>query len=165
MPFNEETEQANRKRFEEMLKLKSSTKRGLKSSTKRRRGTKTALPGVSVELTDYDFSQVIQSDPMVVVDFWAPWCAPCRIVSPMLEELASQYAGRVSFGKVNVDENPMVAAMFGIESIPTIMIFENGQPVDGEIDFYIDGDLFLNIIESKIRRYRDRGSPMSSPYQ
>ena len=152
MPFNEETERTNRKKFEEMLKLKSSMKGGHES--------KTAPPGTPMELTDYDFSQVIQSHSVVVVDFWAPWCAPCRVVSPMLEELASEYVGRVAFGKLNVDENPMVAAMFGIESIPTVMIFKNGKPVDGVI-----GAAPKSHVESKIRLYLGEGSPVSSPYQ
>ncbi|MEM4328280.1 MAG: thioredoxin, partial [Candidatus Caldarchaeum sp.] len=66
----------------------------------------------------------------VVVDFWAEWCAPCRAIAPVVKELARQYSGRVVFGKLNVDENPRTAAMFGIMSIPTLMFFKKGKPVD-----------------------------------
>ncbi|MBI2036193.1 thioredoxin [Candidatus Microgenomates bacterium] len=80
--------------------------------------------------TDQDFeAEVLQSRTVVVVDFWAPWCAPCRIVSPVIEELAKEYKGKVKVGKLNVDDNPNTAAKFGIMSIPSILIFKNGAPV------------------------------------
>lgn len=80
--------------------------------------------------TDQNFDQdVLQSKTPVVVDFWAVWCAPCRIVSPIIEELAKDYEGKVKVGKLNVDENQSAAGKFGIMSIPTVMIFKNGKPV------------------------------------
>ena len=80
--------------------------------------------------TDQNFQdEVIKSDTPALVDFWAPWCAPCRIVSPIIEELAKEYEGKIKVGKVNVDENPNTAAQFGIMSIPSILIFKNGEPV------------------------------------
>ncbi len=80
--------------------------------------------------TDANFDQeVVKSDLPVVVDFWAPWCAPCRIVSPIIDELAKDYTGKVKVGKMDVDENPQVAGTFGIMSIPTVLVFKNGQPV------------------------------------
>lgn len=83
-----------------------------------------------VTITDSSFkSEVLESKMPVVVDFWAPWCAPCRIVSPIIDELAKDYAGKVKVGKMNVDENPDVPGQFGIMSIPTILIFKNGKPV------------------------------------
>ena len=80
--------------------------------------------------TDSTFKQdVLDSSTPVVVDFWAPWCGPCKIVSPTIEELAKDYEGKVSIGKLNVDENTETAGQYGVMSIPTIMIFKNGQPV------------------------------------
>ncbi len=73
--------------------------------------------------------QVLESKNPVVVDFWAPWCAPCRIVSPIIEELAKDFEGKLTVGKMNVDENPQTAGQYGVMSIPTVMVFKNGQPV------------------------------------
>lgn len=83
-----------------------------------------------VVFTDQNFQeQVISSKTPVIVDFWAPWCGPCRMVSPIIEELAKEYAGKAAIGKMNVDENQQTAGRFGVMSIPTVMIFKNGQPV------------------------------------
>ncbi|MCI0562817.1 MAG: thioredoxin [Nitrososphaera sp.] len=83
-----------------------------------------------VVLNDANFAEEVGKYPLILVDFWAPWCGPCRIVSPIIEQLAREYSGRVVFGKVNVDESPMVASTFGIQSIPTMMIFRKGKAVD-----------------------------------
>ena len=83
-----------------------------------------------VILTDSNFKIEIAKYPIMLVDFWAPWCGPCRIVSPIIEQLAREYSGKVAFGKVNVDENQMISASFGIQSIPTMMMFKNGKAVD-----------------------------------
>jgi thioredoxin 1 len=82
-------------------------------------------------LSDSNFAQAIEKYPRIVVDFWAPWCGPCRMVSPIITQLASELAGKVVFGKVNVDKCPRIASAFGIQSIPTIYIFKNGKVVDG----------------------------------
>ena len=83
-----------------------------------------------IEVTDMNFDQeVLQSDKPVVVDFWAPWCAPCRMLAPIFEQLANQYGDKLKFVKVNVDENPTSAIRFNIQGIPTVMIFKNWQPV------------------------------------
>lgn len=80
------------------------------------------------ELTDAAFDQqVIQSGDAYLVDFWAPWCGPCRIVAPIVDELAKDYEGQLKVGKMNVDDNQQVAARFGISSIPTLMIFKGGE--------------------------------------
>ena len=80
-------------------------------------------------LTDETFdAEVIKAAGAVIVDFWAPWCGPCRTVGPIVEDLATTHAGKVSVGKINVDENPATAAKFGIMSIPTIVLFKDGKP-------------------------------------
>ena len=83
-----------------------------------------------IVLTDSNFASEVRKYPLMVVDFWAPWCGPCRMVSPIIEQLAREYSGMVAFGKVNVDENQRIPASFGIQSIPTLMIFKVGKAVD-----------------------------------
>lgn len=84
-----------------------------------------------MELTDDTFEdEVLQTDRPVLIDFWAPWCGPCRVVSPIVEELADEYAGRVKVGKVNVDENPETAEQYGIRGIPTLLFFKDGDIAD-----------------------------------
>ncbi|RMH80698.1 MAG: thioredoxin [Acidobacteria bacterium] len=78
-------------------------------------------------------TEVLNSDKPVVVDFWAPWCGPCRIIAPIIEELAMELGDRVKFGKLNTDENPNIAMRYGIRAIPTIMLFKNGDVVDTRI--------------------------------
>ncbi len=101
-----------------------------------------------VEVTDATFKETIQNHPLVVVDCWAPWCGPCQMVAPVIEELARDYAGRILFGKLNVDENREVAAQYQIMGIPTLLVFKNGKLVDR-----IVGALPRQTLEPKIERY------------
>ena len=86
---------------------------------------------MALELTDANFDeQVINSDKPVLVDFWAEWCGPCRMVGPVVEEISNEYDGKAVVGKVNVDNNPGISAKFGIRNIPTLLVFKNGEVVD-----------------------------------
>lgn len=90
-----------------------------------------------IELTDATFETELEGqEGLTVVDFWAPWCGPCRMVAPVIEELAEEYDGEVRFAKVNVDENQRVSALFGIRSIPTIGFFKDGEPAGGVVGAY-----------------------------
>ena len=81
-----------------------------------------------ITITKENFvSEVLQSDVPVLVDFWATWCGPCRMIAPVIDQLAAEYAGRVKVGKINVDEQPELAVQFGIVSIPTVKVFRGGQ--------------------------------------
>ena len=89
---------------------------------------------MALEITDSNFDEVVkQSDKAVLVDFWAEWCGPCKMIGPLVDELASEYEGKAVIGKVNVDENPNVAAEFGIRSIPTLLYIKNGEVVDKQV--------------------------------
>jgi thioredoxin 1 len=89
--------------------------------------------GKTIELTDANFDQIIASDKPVLVDFWAEWCGPCKMIGPVVEELAGDYEGKAVVAKLNVDENPQTAAKFGIRSIPTLLVFKGGQIVDKQV--------------------------------
>ena len=81
-------------------------------------------------LDDSTFSQTIKKFPLTLVDFWAPWCGPCRMMTPIIDQIAKEYLGKLVIGKINVDENPLIAHQFGISSIPTLLLFKNGHPVN-----------------------------------
>lgn len=100
----------------------------------------------AVEATDANFSELINSDKPVLVDFWAEWCGPCKMIGPVVEQLAGEYEGRAIVAKMDVDQNDQIPAQFGIRSIPTLMVFKNGQLVDKVI-----GAVPKNVLEQKLQ--------------
>jgi len=101
-----------------------------------------------IELTDSNFEETVKKYNLMIVDFWAPWCGPCLVMSPIIEELAREYAGKVAFGKLNVDENPKTASKFGVFSIPTIVFLKEGEEIDRII-----GAVPKDYIKGKIEKY------------
>jgi len=86
-----------------------------------------------LNLDDSDFTETVNKFPLLLVDFWAPWCGPCRMMSPVIDQVGKEYQGKLVVGKVNVDENPNISRQFGISSIPTLILFKRGQAVNNII--------------------------------
>ncbi|MGL4599521.1 MAG: thioredoxin [Bacteroidia bacterium] len=102
---------------------------------------------MALEITDANFKELVEnSDKPVLLDFWAEWCGPCRMVGPLVEELAHEYEGKAVVGKVNVDNNPEISMMFGIRNIPTILFFKDGKVVDKQV-----GAVPKNILAGKLQ--------------
>jgi thioredoxin 1 len=101
-----------------------------------------------IVVSDRNFDQTTKNYPLLVVDCWAAWCAPCRAIAPIVDELAREYSGKVVFGKLNVDENPETAQRFGVMAIPTLLVMKNGQEVDR-----IVGVLPKSQLEEKVNAY------------
>jgi thioredoxin 1 len=119
----------------------------IKERKLRRLMRRESAPNKPIEVSDATFKEVIQNS-LVVVDCWAPWCGPCRMVAPVIEEMARDYAGRILFGKLNVDENQEVAMQYQIMSIPTLLVFKNGKLVDR-----IVGAMPRQMLEPRITKY------------
>ena len=104
---------------------------------------------MALQFTDQNFQEtVLKSDKVAVVDFWAEWCGPCRMIGPMVEELAKTYEGQAVIGKLNVDENPQVSMEYGVRSIPTILFFKNGEIIDKQV-----GAAPKIVLENKIKSH------------
>jgi thioredoxin 1 len=101
-------------------------------------------------LDDSTFTQTINKFPLTLVDFWAPWCGPCRMMSPIIDEIGKDYFGKLVVGKINVDQNPLIAGQLGITSIPTLLLFKRGQAVDKII-----GSVSKNKINEMIKTHLD----------
>lgn len=134
MSLDEEFERIKKRRFKELLR-RSLSGRGGSSKAK------------IIDINDLTFEDAVNDYERLIVDFWAPWCTPCRILEPVLHELAEVYAGKITFGRLNVDENPRTAARFNVMSIPTLIMFENGVEVNRLV-----GALPKIYIENRIRR-------------
>jgi len=119
---DKELESIKRRKLEEL--------RGRIADKSQEKKPSLSVSGKPCDLTDATFTKFVKDNAMVVVDVWAPWCGPCHFVSPVVEEIARDYAGRIAFGKLNVDQNQMVATQYGIMSIPTLLVFKNGKLVD-----------------------------------
>ena len=136
---NENDKELEKIRLAKMLEMMK------KGGTSEKERTVVSKP---IEVTDATFRETVESHPLVVVDCWAPWCGPCRMVAPIIEELAEKYSGKVLFGKLNVDENRATALQYQIMSIPTLLVFKSGNLVDSII-----GALPKQMLEPKITRH------------
>lgn len=131
---------------EELERIKQAKLRKMMTNVAPEKGGTTFSKPVA--MTDATFKEMIQNHPLVVVDCWAPWCGPCRMVAPIVEELSRDYVGRILFGKLNVDENRKVSIQYNIMSIPTLLVFKNGKLVDTII-----GAMPRQTLEQKITRH------------
>ena len=146
----EEEDSSNKNKDFEIEQIKAKKMREMEARMKAKKEGKKGEQLIDHPLTldDSSFIPTVRKYPLVVVDCWAPWCAPCRMVAPIIDELAREYAGKVVFGKLNVDENPRIAAEFAIMAIPTMFIFKNGEPVD-----VIQGALPKPYLEAKLKEW------------
>lgn len=89
---------------------------------------------MAIEITDSNYDQIVgKADKPVIIDLWAEWCGPCRMITPLINELAAEYEGKAIIGKVNVDNNPAITSKFGVRNIPTILFIKNGEVIDKQV--------------------------------
>jgi len=142
MEGDEGLERIRQKKLKELMKKSSKRSEG----AYQKEGEPTS--NKPVELTDATFTETIRNHPLLVIDCWAPWCAPCHMVAPIIDEMARDFAGKIFFGKLNVDENQRVAMQYQVMSIPTLLVFKNGKLVDR-----IVGVMPRQMLEPKITCY------------
>jgi len=138
--MDKEIEEIKKKRLQELTN----------ALNKEKTEQKMDYPGKPVEVTDGNFVETIKNYPVVVVDCWAQWCAPCHMIAPTIEQMANDLSGKVVFGKLNVDHSRATAAKFNIMGIPTLLIFKNGQLVDQVV-----GVVPREHIEAKLQTHLD----------
>jgi thioredoxin 1 len=102
----------------------------------------------AIEITDANFEKIISTDKPVLVDFWAEWCGPCKMIGPVVEELAGDFEGKAVVGKIDVDNNPAISAKFGIRSIPTLLVIKNGEIVEKQV-----GAVPKNVLTEKLQAH------------
>ena len=105
--------------------------------------------GKTLEITDSNFNDVISKNKTVLVDFWAEWCGPCRIIGPVIEELANEYEGKAIIGKLDIDSNQESSVKYGVRSIPTILTFKDGEIVDRQVGA-VPKEILKNVIDSQL---------------
>ena len=105
--------------------------------------------GKTLEITDSNFNDVISKNKTVLVDFWAEWCGPCRIIGPVIEELANEYEGKAIIGKLDVDSNQESSVKYGVRSIPTILTFKDGEIIDRQVGA-VPKETLTNVIDSQL---------------
>lgn len=136
------------KRDKDLERIKLKKMKDLLNPGASRKEQKKPAPNKPVDVTDATVTEIVQNHSLVVIDCWAAWCAPCRMIAPVIEELASDYAGKIYFGKLNVDENRRTALQYQIMTIPTLLIFKNGKLIDRII-----GAMSRPMLEPKITCY------------
>ncbi len=142
--MNREHEQFISEEDEELRRIKEKKLKELMRLKEKKQG----MNAKPVHVTDSNFNEMVSKNSLVLIDCWAPWCAPCVVIAPVVEELAKEFSGRVLFGKLNVDENPRTAGHFQIFGIPTLLIIGNGKEVDRIVGLVPKGQ-----IEARLKKH------------